>query len=150
MTSDPLHRVQTRRATLYHATLNLEHAMGSPTGDLRKWRSRTLTAAQQLAGRITEHTQQAEAPGEFLDMITTQAPHLINAAKKLEAERDNLTRHATDLVDMIERLTPTDKPSTADAIRQSALQLMGLLVRHRQQGADLVYLAYNQDLGSSG
>lgn len=88
MTSDPLHRVQTRRTTLYHATLDLEHAIGLPTGDLQNWRSQTLTAARQLADRITEHTRQAEAPGEFLDLVTTQAPHLVNAAKKLEAEHD--------------------------------------------------------------
>lgn len=150
MTSDPLHRVQTRRTTLYHATLDLEHAIGLPTGDLQNWRSQTLTAARQLADRITEHTRQAEAPGEFLDLVTTQAPHLVNAAKKLEAEHDNLTRHSVDLLDMIERLNPTDGLSTAEEIRRSALQLMGLLIRHRQQGADLIYLAYNEDLGSSG
>jgi hemerythrin-like domain-containing protein len=109
-----------------------------------------LTATQELAKRISDHAQEAEAPGEFLDLIATQAPHLISAAKKLEAEHADLTSYATDLLDMVERLTPTDKPSAAEAIRQSALQLMGLLVRHRQQGADLVYLAYNEDLGSSG
>ncbi len=150
MTSDPLHRVHARRATLYHATLDLEHAIGLPTGDLTNWRSHALPAAQTLADRITEHAHQAEAPGEFLDLVTTQAPHLVNAAKKLETEHDTLTRHAADLLTMIEQLDPTDDASTAEEIRQSALQLMGLLIRHRQQGADLIYLAYNEDLGSSG
>jgi non-homologous end joining protein Ku len=148
--SDELNRIQARRATLYHATLNLEQAVGSPTGDLGTWRARTLSAVHELRERIVDHKRQTEEPGEFLDMIAQQAPHLVNAAKKLEAEHDDLIVHATQLHDMIERLRPTDETSAAGAIRQSALRLMGRLVNHRQQGADLVYLAYNEDLGSAG
>lgn len=150
MADEELHRVRSRRDTLYHATLNLEQAMGSPTGDLRKWRARSLAAAQDLKDRLEDHKRQTEEPGEFLDVVTKQAPHLVNAAKSVEAEHDELISEATDLVDMLERLGSAAKPSAAEAIRQAALELMGLLVHHRQQGADLVYLAYNEDLGSPG
>jgi hypothetical protein len=36
------------------------------------------------------------------------------------------------------------------AFREEVTTLMGQLVRHRQKGADLVYEAYDVDLGGSG
>ena len=36
------------------------------------------------------------------------------------------------------------------AFREEVTTLMGQLVRHRQAGADLVYEAYEVDLGGSG
>jgi hypothetical protein len=42
--------------------------------------------------------------------------------------------------------------TTADlpVFREEVTTLMGQLVRHRQKGADLVYEAYDVDLGGSG
>lgn len=108
------------------------------------------TAAVELHTAIVAHVAESEQPGEFLDSITTQAPHLISAAKKLASEHHDLLIAASDLIDRVSALDPSTEPSDAEPVRQAALQLMGSLVRHRQRGTDLVYLAYGEDLGTSG
>jgi hypothetical protein len=142
--------VQRRRQSLYRATLALEAAVSSPTGDFNAWRSRALAAAGQLHEQILVHVAESEQPGEFLDSITTQAPHLVSAAKKLASEHHDLILGASDLVARIEALPPTAEGAAAQPVRNAALELMGRLVRHRQRGTDLVYLAYGEDLGSDG
>lgn len=147
---DELEGVQRRRQSLYRATLGLEAAISSPTGDLAVWRHRVLIASSELHEGIIAHVAESEQPGQFLDSVTAHAPHLISAAKKLTAEHQDLLLAARDLVDRADRLDPTGDPSAAEQLRDKSLHLMGSLIRHRQRGTDLVYLAYGQDLGASG
>lgn len=139
-----------RRQSLYHATLALEAAVSSPTGDLALWRTRVSAATPELHDCILAHVAESEQPGKFLDSITAHAPHLISAAKKLTLGHHDLNMNVTDLVDQIGALSPTAEHAAAEGIRSDALALMGALVRHRQRGTDLVYLAYGEDLGSGG
>lgn len=148
--AEELEAIQRRRRSLYQATLGLEAGISSPTGNVRLWRDRVHTAAVEMHTAIVAHVAEAEQPGEFLDSITSQAPHLISAAKKLASEHHDLLIAASDLIDQVSALDPGAEPSDAEPIRQAALQLMGSLVRHRQRGTDLVYLAYGEDLGTSG
>lgn len=147
-------RVKGRRQTLYHATLRLEIALGTPCADLPRWRERVLPAAADLAAQIDAHIRESEQPGEFLHSITEKAPHLVHAAQQLEAEHGDLSERAGALVEGLQQLDwrqgRTDASQAAEPLRELALQLMGSLIRHRQRGADLMYLAYNEDLGSSG
>ena len=41
----------------------------------------------------------------------------------------------------------SDADAWVESIRDAAITLMGLLVRHRQRGADLVYEAYDVEIG---
>lgn len=148
--AEELNAIQRRRRSLYQATLGLEAGISSPTGNLRLWRDRVHAAAVELHTAIAAHVSESEQPGEFLDSITTQAPHLISAAKKLASEHQDLLIAASNLITRIDTLDPSTEPSAAEPVRHAALQLMGSLVRHRQRGTDLVYLAYGEDLGTSG
>jgi len=148
--AEELQGVQRRRSSLYHATLGLEAALSSPTGNLARWQDRALAASLALHDAIVAHVADSERPGEFLDSITTRAPHLIAAAKRLIDEHEVLVSSADELVRQVKSIDTTADASIADNIRDHALELMGRLVRHRQRGTDLVYAAYGEDLGSSG
>ncbi len=59
-------------------------------------------------------------------------------------------RYAAHLGSLLVRLDgngPIDDPL---ALREEVTTLMGQLVRHRQSGSDLVFEAYEVDLGGSG
>lgn len=148
--AEELNAIQRRRRSLYQATLGLEAGISSPTGNVGLWRDRVHAAAVELHSAIVAHVSESEQPGEFLDSITMQAPHLISAAKKLASEHQDLLIAASNLITQVDTLDPGTEPVDAEPIRHAALQLMGSLVRHRQRGTDLVYLAYGEDLGTSG
>lgn len=148
MGSSDIERIRGRRTSLYRATLNLELAAAAPTGDIRRWCSRTGDAATELAACIEAHARETEQPGDFLDTIAREAPHLVNAAKQLESEHVELIERAHKLEVAVQGFDSGAEPlAAADAIRRDALELMGRLIRHRQRGADLIYLMYNEDLG---
>jgi hypothetical protein len=150
MTRPELDRVRGRRSTLYHATLVLEEALAGPSGDLGRWWSNALVAARALGERITEHIEESERPGEFLDSIASEAPRLVNSTRQLVVEHGELGARVGALIQMLDKAPPVGQEEVVDEIREAGLGLLGLLVRHRQKGADLSYLAYQEDLGSSG
>ncbi|MEZ5407678.1 MAG: hypothetical protein R2761_06610 [Acidimicrobiales bacterium] len=154
MARDELERVKDRRASLYRATLALEEALAAPAGDLGQWCKAANEAASDMADRIAEHIESSERPGEFLSSIVEAAPHLVNATRKLIDEHGLMREAAAELIGLLSAPpSPSDaegEAEVAESIREAGLRLMGLVVRHRQKGADLSYAAYQEDLGSSG
>jgi hypothetical protein len=51
------------------------------------------------------------------------------------------------VADLLTRVRPPLTAGDVDAIRALATALLGRLARHRQHGADLIYQAYQVDLG---
>ena len=48
---------------------------------------------------------------------------------------------------MIGRARTSESKEDVDGVRRLGTALLGLLVRHRQRGSDLVYEAYELDIG---
>ena len=91
----------------------------------------------------------AEAPGAFLDELVSESPRLATPARRLRREHVDILE---SIVRSEERLTapPSDEiayDAWADEIRAELTTLLVALARHRQRGADLVYEAYDVDLG---
>lgn len=143
-------RVRGRRESLYRATVDLEHALASPAADFGSWSSQVLGAAQVLEERIEAHSSESEAPGEFLSNIATEAPHLTNAAKHLQDEHLVMGQRSAALVELVKALAGATPSDVAETVRGTGLELLALIARHRQRGADLMFLAHNEDLGSAG
>ena len=117
--------------------------------------ARVSEAARSLVVGIEGHATESAAPGEFLSNIATDAPHLTNAAQHLFDEHPALIERSRALVELVEssgRAVAEHGSATdlAHEIRERGLELLAVLVRHRQRGADLMFLAYNEDLGSAG
>lgn len=155
MIGQEIERVRGRRASLYRTTLELEHALASPAADFGRWSIGVLESARTLVQCIEAHAAESEAPGEFLSNIATDSPHLANAAQHLQDEHPALIERSLAYVQLITSFRggafDTDPPpDAAEVVRERGLEVLALIVRHRQRGADLMFLAHNEDLGSAG
>jgi hypothetical protein len=134
-----------RRAELRGSISALEHALASPaTGGPGRWTERVHVALVELAADLREHVRITEGPDGLYQELMKSAPRLSGAVSRL-------TREHSAVRDQIDRLLEyIDQPESAQDIaraRELGTELIGTLVRHRQRGSDLVYEAYEVDLG---
>jgi len=136
-----------RRAGLRVAMGNLERAVAAPgPGRVDEWVDGVRNALELLRDVVDRHIHATEAPGGFLDEIVDAEPRLANPAQRLREEHG-------EIVDAISAASARLRaPSFAtdewvEAMRDRLLALLGVLARHRQRGADLVYEAYDVDIG---
>jgi hypothetical protein len=76
--------------------------------------------------------------------VLDSAPRLSNAVDHLVAEHAVI---AALIADLLARSSNPVPDEDVDAVRELATGLLGRLARHRQRGADLVYEAYETDIG---
>jgi hypothetical protein len=136
-----------RRADLHHALVDVERAISSPaTGRLDTWTDDVVKRLSILLDSIDEHIEVTERPGGLYEEILHRAPRVSSQVDRLRAEHPAL-RAAT--ADLIERLHSTTirREWPLDEARDDSQRLLGKIVKHRQRGADLVWEAYNLDIG---
>ena len=136
-----------RRADLRQALVELEQAISRPAaGREADWSKEVIRRLQDLAGTIEEHVQVTERPGGLYDEITGRAPRLSGKMDLLRREHPDLREGTRELMERFEATPVGDEWTLADA-RDELQRLLGRIVRHRQLGADLVWEAYNVDIG---
>jgi hypothetical protein len=144
--------IRIRRESLLQAVIGLEDALASPLGDKEKWRLRVAMATHHASARIEEHVTQTEGAGHILEEIRSVAPRLDRRVEQMLVDHETLQKAAHDLQTAVATLEVVDDEEAADqaiVVRNKAVEMMGLIARHRQRGADLVYEAYHVDLGNS-
>ncbi len=144
-----LDAVRTRREALYEAIVGLEDALATPIGDGAKWRLRVAMAVDHAAIRIEEHAKQTEAKGGFLDKVIQERPRLQRRVNQLKVDHERLEKAVDALRIAVSLVDDVDVPAEAVPLRNQAIELLGQLTRHRQRGADLIYEAYQVDIGAS-
>ncbi len=142
-----LDAVRTRREALYEAVVGLEDALATPVGDGKKWRLRVAMAIDHATIRIEEHAKQTEAKGGFLDKVIQEDPRLQRRVNQLKVDHERLEKEVDALRLAISVVDDDRIPDEAVNIRNQAIDLLGQLTRHRQRGADLIYEAYQVDIG---
>lgn len=144
--TDPgLDVLRRRRAELRESMSALEQALAAPTpGRADAWRERLCVALVELSADVREHIAITEGPGGLHRDIVATSPRLAHAVDELG--RDHAVIHAL-IEDLIARGQGASAREDVDAIRPLGTTLLGRLVRHRQKGADLVYEAYQADIG---
>ena len=137
--------LRAHRAELLESMRALEQALAAPaTGRASAWAERVNVALVELEADFGEHVDLTEGPDGLYQALLATAPHLASSVTRLTDEH-------TQIKDSIDRLLasrvgPVDI-GDVDAIRESATTLLGRLSGHRQRGADLVYDAYQTDIG---
>jgi len=142
-----LAKAQRRRADIHHALIELEAAVSSPApGREEDWARGVITSLGTLRETIEEHIEVTESSGGLYDEVLRLAPRLSGAVARLREEHPAM-REATS--ELIARLRTADfGPSfPLDDTRDALQRLLGQIVKHRQHGADLVWEAYNLDIG---
>jgi hypothetical protein len=137
-----------RRAELYDSTKALVRALESASpGRETNWLHRVHDALQTLRTDFIDHVATTEAPdGVHAEMLHVQ-PRLANRVRRLCDDHAIISDRIEAVVALSSRGAAEGDRTLVMTVRDEATQLVALITRHRQRSADLVYEAYNTDIG---
>jgi len=137
-----------RRRTLHEALVALEQAISSPAaGRIPDWTARVTKEATAVRDAWAHHVDGTEKPGGLYEEIVVNSPRLAGTIDRLRAEHPEITGALAEMVDRLEQVEIGGLPWPLDDARDDLQRLIGRVIRHRQKGADLVWEAYNVDIG---
>jgi hypothetical protein len=144
-TDHGLESLRRKRAELRDSMTALEHALASPaTGSPDVWADSVQVSLVELSADFGEHIGITEGTGGLYVGVLETAPRLASAV-------EGLTREHVQIKGLVEQLlTCLSDPAVKDDVDGARVQgttLLSKLSRHRQRGADLVYEAYQTDIG---
>lgn len=137
---DAVAGVAERRYELYEAMRRLEAAVARPSG-LADWRMEIETAITDLDRSLNDHIRRTESDDGLLAEILDGFPHLASRIADLEREHEELRAACRMALSMAADWSPT-------RLRRKANILLARLAFHRQNGAELLYDAYNVDIAT--
>lgn len=134
-----------RRAELYESMGALRQALDAPmSGALEAWSKWVDVALTELAADVRAHIAITEGAGGLHSDVVVAAPRLAHAVERLAAE------HAV-ISDVLDRLTirarTVASPPDVEELRSLGTAMLSQLARHRRRDADLVFEAYQTDIG---
>ena len=140
-----LEELRRHRAELRESMSALEGALAAPaTADQARWAERVHVSLVELSGDFRQHIDITEAPdGLYSDLLKT-SPRLSGAVSGLTREHVMISSQVDNLLGQV---TVPVLIEDVDRVRDLGTALLGRLVRHRQRGSDLVYEAYEFDIG---
>jgi hypothetical protein len=140
-----LEELRRRRAELRESMDALEAALATAAGgDPARWAQRVHVALVELAGDFRAHVEITEGPQGLYHDLLASSPRLSGAVDHLTGEHAEISGEV-DL--LVTRLTVPDAVDDIAGVRELGTALLGRLVRHRQRGSDLVFEAYEFDIG---
>jgi phage shock protein A len=142
-----LDRVRAHRAQLRESVAAVDEALAHPIAREADWRERMRAALAELDHDFAGHVDLTEGPGGLYERITNAAPRLSTGVDRLRDEHARLNERIDGFLAALENGQATAELST---FREDVTTLIGQLIRHRQKGSDLIYEAYEVDLGGSG
>ena len=140
-----LEELRRHRAELRESMDALEDALAAPAkADLTRWAQRVHVALVEVSGDLGAHIDLTEGPaGLYRDLLDT-SPRLSEPVAGLTREHV-LIRGQVDT--LLARVAAPESCADVDRVRALGTALLGRLVRHRQRGSDLVFEAYEFDIG---
>jgi hypothetical protein len=146
---DAIEGARVRRAGLRSAMSALETALAAPAPRrVVEWRAGVSEALGALHEIWTRHIVETEAPGAFLDELVGEAPRLATPAAHLRREHSEILgviNRAEKTLQQI--LLDADDDLWVDTLRADLTTMLCSLAQHRQRGADLIFSAYDVDIG---
>jgi len=138
------------RAALMAAMARLEESLARPCGrDAEAWISEVAVSTDVVRDEVVRHIETHEGPGSFHEEVLASQPYLAPRVAKLQREHVTASTIVAELQAALAKARDSEDPSSAATeIRTLGSELLMLLVRHRQSGADLVWESVNLDLGS--
>ena len=105
-----------------------------------------IEALADLEGEIADHVEITERDDGLYAEIVDTAPRLSRKVQQLRDEHPEM-QEATSRLKARLQAAPVDDAQAVDEARDEIQRVLGRLVKHRQLGADLVWEAYNRDIG---
>jgi hypothetical protein len=148
---DSLDAVRARRAGMRVAMGALERAVAQPAaGRIDEWVVGVRDALASLRDVVEHHIFATEAAGGFLDELVADAPRLANQSNRLREEHGEMVDAISAAAARLRARPSVESDEWVEAMRDRLHVLLALLHRHRQAGADLLYEAFDVDLGGGG
>jgi hypothetical protein len=146
---DPgIETLRVRRAELYECMTALEQALAAPPArGAAAWVERVHVAVVELTGDLREHISLTEGSDGLYRAVLTTAPRLSSTVDMLIRDHAHLRELADDLMDRLPGSGAAADVEDVDDVRDAGLALLNRLSRHRQRGADLIWEAYQTDIG---
>lgn len=140
-----LKAVRQRRTTLRVSTEHLKNALAAAVADpTARTCADILSPALELQRCLAMHIEATEGSDGFHSEMLAAAPRLAHDVGILVREHSQL---AIMMSDMVSRSAQEATVSNIDAIQGIGLRLFPAISRHLQHGSDLVYEAFESDLG---
>ena len=135
---------RSRRERLHHVMTALEETLASPArARFRPWREQLVDALHEVHDALRDHVAETEADDGLFVRTLGDAPRLAHAVEHLRRQHVEISTQTDELTQRVKQAGEDD----VDSLRQLGTNLLVLLARHRQLGADLLYEAYFVDVG---
>jgi hypothetical protein len=146
--SRALGEARKRRRTLHDALVHLEMAISSPAaGRIPEWSAQVTKDLIGVRDAFDQHIEATEKPDGLYEEIMQRAPRLAHTVDRLREEHPPIAEQIASTIARMEADDVLRDSWPVDQARDDLQRLIGGLVRHRQKGADLVWEAYNVDIG---
>lgn len=146
MNNSFLEELRRRRGEMRGSLNTVELALSAPAAaDRRAWTQRVHAALAELSGDLRHHVSLTESPAGLYSEVLEAAPRLAEAVARLTVEHGEMRE---DLDALLVRVDKAETLEDVTVVRDLGMALLGRFVRHRQHGSDLVYEAYEFDVGS--
>jgi hypothetical protein len=143
-----LDEVKRRRKTLHDTLVHLEEAISSPaSGRIPQWTAQVVKEMQEIRDAFDQHVLVTEKPDGLYEEILQHAPRLQNGVGRLKDEHPAISRAIDEMIARLEQTEVGSVQWPLDDARDDLQRFIGRVIRHRQRGADLVWEAYNVDIG---
>lgn len=140
-----LEELRKRRGEMRDSISALELALAAPAAqDQARWTERVQTALVELSGDLRQHVEITEGVDGLYQEVRAEAPRLADRITRLTTEHEKLRGQIDSLIAQVDS---THDLEHVTIVRDLGTELLMTLVRHRQRGADLVYEAYEFDIG---
>ena len=140
-----------KRERLHGSLVRAEATIAKPApGRVPDWTNAAYKALIDLRDAFESHIAATESPGGLYQEILTAAPRLAGTVSRLGDEHPVILAAIGEQLGRLERMeSATDLPDDEGVgeVRDGVQRVLGQVVRHRQHGADLVWEAYNLDIG---
>ena len=146
--SHALNEARQRRQTLHDSIVHLEEAISSPAaGRIPKWTQSVLTEMAEVREAFAQHVIATEKPDGLYDEILERAPRLESNVRRLREEHPEIVKGIDETITRLEHVDIGMDAWPLEKARDDLQRFIGTVIRHRQRGADLVWEAYNVDIG---
>jgi hypothetical protein len=135
---------------LHDALVHLEMAISSPAaGRIPEWTAHVVKELTGVRDAFDQHVIVTEKPGGLYEEIITRAPRLDGTVTRLKEEHPDITARIDQVLERLDSVKIGSEDWPLDTARDDLQRFIGTVIRHRQRGADLVWEAYNVDIGGT-
>jgi len=146
--SAALQQARQRRKTLHDALVHLEEATSSPAaGRIGDWTDLVEKEMREVDAAFEQHIVVTEQPDGLYDEILERAPRLAGNVRRLRDEHPEIREGIRTMLNRLEQQEVGGDDWPLDEARDDLPRFIGSVIKHRQKGADLVWEAYNVDIG---